>query len=199
MRWTLPLCLLACGDFESLSGGGDWGARERDGASADTANDAPRATEASSNDAGSQAPTDAGATPDAVDASAHQCVTNAPKDCSPGSGSGTANECFDGPSCFVAKVQKAVTKVIAAQPSWFDTNNQWSCPRILTVDAFMNAVVSDLAAQGVCAIRDPNAPGEEVTVKHDNAFSENFDIVASNGCARWGAGIYTGWCAPAWW
>ena len=136
---------------------------------------------------------------DAADASAHQCATMTAKDCSPGSGTGSANECFDGPSCFVAKVQKAVNNTVAAHPTWFDYNNQWNCPNILMVDAFMIAVAADLVGQGVCAIRDPNAPGEEVTVKHDNAFSENFDIYSSAGCARSGAAIYTGYCAPAWW
>jgi len=60
-------------------------------------------------------------------------------------------------------------------------------------------VVADVVARGHCAIRDPNAPGEEITVKRDNGFSENFDIVASTGCARSGDAIYTGYCAPAWW
>lgn len=139
-------------------------------------------------------------TPDVgVDAGPHVCTTNAPKDCSPGTGTGEGDQCSGGPSCFVTQVIKAVQKVVAAHPTWFDYANQWSCPNILDVDKFMDAVVADLVAQGLCAIRDPNAPGEEVTVKHDNGFSENFDIVASTGCARYGSGIYTGWCAPAWW
>ncbi len=134
-----------------------------------------------------------------IDAGPHVCKTNAPKDCSPGTGTGEGDQCAGGPSCYVSNVIKAVQNVIAAHPSWFDYNNQWSCPSILDVDKFMDAVVADLVAQGLCAIRDPNAPGEEVTVKHDNAFSENFDIVASTGCARYGTAIYTSWCAPAWW
>lgn len=147
---------------------------------------------------------DTGARPDAApdvvtDSGAHVCATNTPKDCSPGTGTGMGNECHDGPSCFVTKVQKAVNDVVAAHPAWFDFNNQWSCPMILSLDAFMDAVVASLTAQGLCAIRDPNAPGEEVTLKHDNLFTENFDIVASTGCARSGSAIYTGWCAPAWW
>lgn len=63
----------------------------------------------------------------------------------------------------------------------------------------MDAVVADLGGRGLCVIRDPNAPREEVTVKYSNAFAESFDIVASNGCARTGAGIYTATCIPAWW
>lgn len=146
---------------------------------------------------------DAAATPlDAAgdaDASVHVCPTTEPLDCSPGTGTGAADQCFDGPSCYVTKVQKAVNTVVSQNPSWFDFNNQWNCPMILNVDAFMDAVVAQLAGPSLCAIRDPNAPGEEVTLKHDNAFTENFDIVASTGCARSGSAIYTGWCSPAWW
>jgi len=144
------------------------------------------------------APADAAILADA-DASAHVCATTAALDCSPGTGTGAADQCFDGPSCYVTKVQNAVNAVVAQNPSWFDFNNQYNCPLILDVDSYMDAVVAKLVAGSLCAIRDPNAPGEEVTVKHDNAFSENFDIVASTGCARSGSAIYTGWCAPAWW
>lgn len=127
------------------------------------------------------------------------CPSPDPLDCSPGSGTGEAGQCFDGPSCYLGAVKSAVVGVINAQPTWFDYNNPNNCPFILQLDPFLDSVVADLEAQGLCAIRDPNAPGEEVTVKHDNAFSENFDIVASTGCARYGDGIYTGYCAPAWW
>jgi hypothetical protein len=150
-------------------------------------------------DAAADAASDAAADAADADASVHVCPTGGALDCSPGSGTGDANQCFDGPSCWVSKVQKAVNTVVSQNPSWFDFNNQWNCPMILDVDSFMNAVVAQLVAVPLCAIRDPNAPGEEVTVKHDNAFTENFDIVASTGCARSGTAIYTGWCAPAWW
>ena len=191
---ALLLALAACSADE---------AGAPDGAAGDAARDALMLGDviavpdsAAASDAGAA---DAPSAADATDASAHVCNAPTPLDCSQGSGTGMGDQCHDGASCFVQKVQKAVNDTVAAHPAWFDFNNQWSCPNILQVDAFMNAVVASLVSQGVCAIRDPNAPGEEVTVKHDNAFSENFDIVASNGCARSGAAIYTGWCAPAWW
>ena len=49
------------------------------------------------------------------------------------------------------------------------------------------------------AIRDPNAPNEDVAIKHDTAFSENFDIVASTGCARTWPSVFTSTCAPNGW
>ena len=129
----------------------------------------------------------------------HPCPPVGAQDCSPGPGTGEADQCTDAPSCFLSAVQGAVNGTIAAQPSWFAWDDAHSCWGILELDLFLDAVVSSLESGGLCAIRDPNAPGEEVTVKHDNAYAENFDIVASFGCARSGAGIYTGYCAPAWW
>jgi len=133
------------------------------------------------------------------DASGIVCPSTSPRDCSPGTGTGMADQCFRGTSCYLTQVQNAVRRTIDAHPTWFRTDAMIGCSIILDVPSYMNAVVSDLVGQGLCAIRDPNAPDEEVTVKHDNAFSENFDIVASTGCARYGALIYTGYCMPAWW
>lgn len=145
------------------------------------------------------APTDAGidaATPDAgVDSGILECRPE-PRDCSPSSVT-MEDYCIDGTSCYLATVQSAVRDTISAHPEWFDSSG--SCSIILDVDAFMDAVVADIVAHGICAIRDPNAPGEEVTLKYSNVFTENFDIVASTGCARYGSPIYTSTCFPAWW
>jgi len=148
-------------------------------------------------DAALDARPDAG--PDAEPDAGFTCTPTGPLDCSPGSGTGTGNQCWDGTTCYRNNVQTAITGTINDFPAWFDYNNPNNCPFILNIPAFMDEVVSRLTGMGRCAIRDPNAPNEEVTVKHDNAFSENFDIVASTGCARYGAGIYTSTCAPAWW
>ena len=143
------------------------------------------------------APVDSGL--DAGPDSGITCPPTGPKDCSPGSGTGNANQCFDGDSCYVDEVLGAINGCINNHPDWFDTDNPYGCHVILDVGAFMDDVVSRVANTGLCVIRDPNAPNEEVTVKHNNAYSENFDIVASTGCARRSSGIYTGYCTPAWW
>ena len=126
------------------------------------------------------------------------CPPTGPLDCVavwPGS-----YQCFSGTSCYVSDVQSAINRVINQNPSWFDLNHPLGCPMILvpTTD-FVTAVAQDISSHGLCAVEDPNAPQEEVVVKHDNAFSENFDIVASTGCARRSAGIYTSYCVPSWW
>jgi hypothetical protein len=105
----------------------------------------------------------------------------------------------DTPSCFLSSVQSTINGIIAAQPTWFAWDEVHGCWTILELDLFLDAVVADLGTQGLCALRDPNAPGEEITVKRNNDLAESFDIVASNGCARTGVGSYTGLCSPAWW
>ena len=119
----------------------------------------------------------------------------APLDCSPGPGSGNAETCVDDTSCFLQLVQSSVNGVIADTPQWFDQSD--GQPYVLEVEMYMNEVVARVAAAGQCAIRDPNA-GDEIVVKHDNAFAENFDILTAQGYARYGSGIYTSKCIPAW-
>lgn len=139
---------------------------------------------------------DAPMRPDAgTDSGALECRPE-PRDCSP-SAVTMEDYCIDGTSCYLAAVQASVRGVIMAHPDWFDSTGP--CNIILNVDAFMDAVVMEIVGRGICAIRDPNAPGEEVTLKYSNVFTENFDIVASTGCARYGSAIYTSTCFPAWW
>jgi hypothetical protein len=116
------------------------------------------------------------------------------EDCSPGNGSGEADTCADAGSCFIAIVQDAVQAVLAAHPEWFDMVD---ATLVLDAESYMNAVVEIVNTQGVCAIRDPNA-GDEIAVKHDNAFAESFDILSADGHARYGELIYTATCSPAW-
>ena len=122
------------------------------------------------------------------------CPPVGPEDCSPGEGNGET--CFDAPTCFRDQVKAAVQAILMEHPEWFeDMNGQ---PYVLEVEAYMNGVVAKLDADsGLCAIRDPNA-GDEIAVKHDNEYAESFDILTAQGFARYGDGIYTATCAPAW-
>lgn len=123
---------------------------------------------------------------------AGECPALGGQDCTPGDGSGEG--CADVGSCFIDIVQGSVQAVIAAHPEWFDAVD---ATLVLDAESYMNAVVDDVNAQGVCAIRDPNA-GDEIAVKHDNAFAESFDILTADGHARYGELIYTATCSPAW-
>lgn len=196
-RWfafSLSVTIAACGREGSIEGETNDGAAETHTDASLVEADTQALFETESDVAADGADTKA----DTVETNPHGCpAASAPMDCSPGTGTGMGDQCKDAPSCFVTKVQKAVNDTVAAHPEWFDTSG--TCPLIKDVDKFLDNVVALLAAQGLCVKRDPNAPNEEITLKKDNAFTENFDIVASTGCARSGAAIYTGYCAPAWW
>lgn len=114
-------------------------------------------------------------------------------------GTGDGETCFDGVSCFLDEVQAAVRGVIAGHPDWFRHDDTLSCDVVVVeVEVYRQAVVDALNARGdLCAIPDPNA-GDEIAIKYNNAYAENFDIHASTGCARYGAAIYNGTCYPAW-
>jgi hypothetical protein len=125
---------------------------------------------------------------------ASACPTG-PRDCSPGPGSGEPDTCKKIEPCFFTAVRDSVVRVLRDHPDWVDESS--GLPIVLKPEEYMNAVVAEVNGRGLCAIRDPNA-GDEVAVKRDNGFAESFDILAAAGNARWGAGIYTATCAPAW-
>lgn len=114
-------------------------------------------------------------------------------------GTGDGETCFAGVSCFVDEVQSAVRAVLAAHPDWFRWDETIPCDVVVVeVEVYRQAVVDALNARGdLCAIPDPNA-GDEIALKYNNTYAENFDIHASTGCARYGAAIYTSTCHPAW-
>ncbi len=194
LAFSLSVTIAACGREGSIEGETNDGALETHTDASSDAADTQPLFETESDASVDVADTKA----DGAEVNPHVCpAASAPMDCSPGTGTGEGDQCKDAPSCFVTKVQKAVVDTVASHPEWFDTSG--TCPLIKNVDGFLDNVVTLLAAQGLCVKRDPNAPNEEITLKKDNAFTENFDIVASTGCARSGPAIYTGYCAPAWW
>jgi hypothetical protein len=126
------------------------------------------------------------------------CPEPGDPDCSPGPGTGSVEECFDLPPCYLLTVQNNIKQVINNDhPEWVD----WSDgnPKIIDPhhDDYVLAVVDRLNALGLCAIQDPNA-GDEIVVKHDNAFAESYDILTAQGYARFGPNIHTATCVPAW-
>ena len=119
--------------------------------------------------------------------------TSGPTDCSPGPGDGIDCEFLD--SYFYTDVRDSVNAVVADHPEWFEDHDGWTYAA--QPEDYMNSVVSLLNTLHLCAIRDPSA-GDEVAVKHDNAFAESFDILTWEGYVRTGEGIYNATCSPAW-
>jgi len=100
-------------------------------------------------------------------------------------------------------VKQAVTSTMNDYPGWFQWDATHNCSVILGGDpgigTFLDEVVARIQSHPLCAERDPNAPFQEITVKNNNDFSEQFALVASWGCPRYGDNIYRGCNVPAWW
>ena len=89
-------------------------------------------------------------------------------------------------------VNNAVEAVVAQKPQLFDFSNNlgegsW---KVLDHQAYVNAVVDALHAQGICA-KDDN---EEIAVKNTNQFHEQYNIYTSGGYVR---RAYITTCIPA--
>jgi hypothetical protein len=190
-------------DVAHDDGGGEAGddAAVDDARPPDAGDDAAQAEDALAEDApGEDAAADD--VPPAEDTTELDALTMCPPpgglDCTtPGPGTGEGDECFAGVTCYMDEVQAAVRGVIADHPDWFDTST--GC-EVVIVDAavYQQGVVDRLNARGdVCGYADTNSV-EEVVVRTNTTYSENFDILASTGCARYGPLIYTSTCAPAW-
>jgi hypothetical protein len=122
------------------------------------------------------------------------CVAG-PKDCSPGTGDGL--DCYDLASMFKNQVTSAVQQILTDHPEYFDFNQGYPCcPLTVNPEAFVQAVVANVQAQGLCSIRDPN-DGNEVVVKIANDCAENFGLVTSANLVR-NPPKFQGTCAPAW-
>jgi hypothetical protein len=93
---------------------------------------------------------------------------------------------------FVDEVDAAVAKVMRENATLFelgDPNN----PRVRDAAGYYAAIIRNLQAEGFCA----NFDGAEIQVKNSNDFSEQYDVLLSDGAVRRGPGAYRLTCAPA--
>ena len=93
-------------------------------------------------------------------------------------------------------VENAVQEVMDGQPELFNFNDvaNGNGPRILDLEAYTLAVVDRIRARGLCAKNDEL---EEIALKNENSFSEQYDIQFQDKYVRTGAGIYRSTCYPA--
>jgi hypothetical protein len=89
-------------------------------------------------------------------------------------------------------VNNAVEAVVAQKPQLFDFSNNLGTGswKVLDRQAYVNAVIDALHAQGICA-KDDN---EEIAVKNTNQFHEQYNIYTSGGYVR---RAYITTCIPA--
>lgn len=101
---------------------------------------------------------------------------------------------YDSPA-FADQVDAAQTMATLVHPEYFDFDDLkcGNCYYVKDPDGYLAEVEKALAAFGLCSHFD----GEELAVKGDNTFSEQYDILLATGHMRRAPGAYRGDCAPA--
>jgi len=100
------------------------------------------------------------------------------------------------PPRFLGDVDRAIDKVAHDHPEVFDfTRSQagtnWF--QIVDFDHYFVYMVQAMDSFGYCAVYD----GEELGIKTENGFNEQYDIFAGDGFIRRGEGSYRSTCYPA--
>ncbi|PYQ42960.1 MAG: hypothetical protein DMF77_11380 [Acidobacteria bacterium] len=112
----------------------------------------------------------------------------------PGGGSGAG--CPYQVGVFTEDVNRAIAEAQNEHPELFDFNDGYGqlSWRVLNRKKYYDVVKYNLERMGYCAAHDE----EEIGVKNDNRFNEQFQIMSSFGYSRWGAGSYRATCWPPW-
>ena len=112
----------------------------------------------------------------------------------PGGGSGAGCP-YQGPA-FAEDVNRAIAEAQNEHPELFDFNDGYGqlSWRVLNRKKYYDLVKYNLERMGYCAAHDE----EEIGVKNDNRFNEQYQIMTSYGYSRWGAGAYRATCWPPW-
>jgi hypothetical protein len=105
-------------------------------------------------------------------------------------------------SQLLPQVEAAIDLTVQQKPALFDLTNDampgWGHYKVREPQAYLDAVIANLQAAGLCAQRDPDDGNyERIDVKESNDYSEDFDVVTSAGFIRRGDGAYRGTCTPA--
>ena len=98
-----------------------------------------------------------------------------------------------------AVVEAAIDRLVRERPELFDTREEAGAEtgqyRVLAREEYLDGVVANLRAAGLCAERTLDL--ERVLVKGTNAFSEEWDVLTSSGFIRRGSYSYRQTCEPA--
>jgi len=99
-------------------------------------------------------------------------------------------------------VMTAMDELLAQKPQIFDTRDAEPKGsdnyRVLDKEAYLNGMVANLQSAGLCAQRDPDDyMYEQIQVKDDNSFSEDYDVLVSDGHMWHNGASYRFTCNPA--
>jgi hypothetical protein len=116
-------------------------------------------------------------------------------------GNGSPNAaCDKGSSLLADYLLTGMDKLVNDKPELFDQRDQAGPGNYKVLDrgAYLDGLIANLQAAGLCAQRDPDDYNyEQIQLKSDNGFSENFDVVTGTGYMRHSAGSYLATCTPA--
>jgi hypothetical protein len=108
-------------------------------------------------------------------------------------------DCAKRSPALLAAVEGAIDLLVRERPGLFDTREEagegTGQYRVLDREAYVDGVVANLRTTGLCAERTLDR--ERVLVKSANAFSEEWDVLTSNGFIRRGGNSYRQTCEPA--
>ena len=118
--------------------------------------------------------------------------------CPIGKGSPDA-ACAKGSPQLLTAVESAIDRLVRDRPELFNLQEESVAGtgqyRVLDKEAYLDGVLANLRAAGMCAGRSLDL--ELVQVKSTNATSEDFDIWTSSGFVRRGGAAYRRTCTPA--
>jgi hypothetical protein len=98
--------------------------------------------------------------------------------------------------------EEALDLLIEQKPEIFDLENE-AAPGtkaylVRDKEAYMDGIVANVRARGLCAERDPDDGAQEtIRMKLDSDFSEDYDVILADGHMRRGGGAYRATCTPA--
>jgi hypothetical protein len=102
----------------------------------------------------------------------------------------------------VPQVEAAMDLLVQQKPQIFNLTDAFpegsNAYMILDRDAYMNGLVANLQAEGLCAERDIDDPEQQtIDLKNTNDYSESMDVILSTGHMRRGSGMYVQTCVPS--
>jgi hypothetical protein len=118
--------------------------------------------------------------------------------CPIGKGVPTAS-CSKSQARLLEAVDAAIDRLVRERPELFDPGAEAGEGtrqyRVLDREAYLDGVIANLRAAGLCAQRGLDL--QRLQVKNANDFSEDWNVWSSNGFIRRGGGAYLQTCTPA--
>jgi hypothetical protein len=98
--------------------------------------------------------------------------------------------------------EDALNQLVEQKPQIFDLENEvvpgTRAYFVKDTEAYMEGIVTNLRAAGLCAERDPDDGQQQtIRIKSESDFSENYDVLLSSGHMRRGLGAYRSSCTPS--